>query len=62
MKSRCPGPVRRSRYTADTLRAYLRQAREEVGLRLVGQAYTAEGAHNKFWLAFSRKRFMNMSL
>ena len=47
---------------ADTLRAYLRQVREEVGLRLVVQAYTPEGSHNKFWLAFSRKRFMNLSL
>ena len=56
------GAPARSRRLADALRAYLRQAREEVGLRLVGQAYTAEGTHNKFWMAFSRKRFMNMSL
>ena len=47
---------------ADSLRAYLKQAREETGARLVTRCYTAEGTPNKFWMAFSRRKFMNKEL
>jgi actin related protein 2/3 complex subunit 3 len=48
--------------TSDVLRAYLKQAREEVGLRLAGRCFTAEGQPNKWWMAFSRRKFMNAEL
>ncbi len=47
---------------ADSLRAYLKQAREETGARLVTRCYTAEGTPNKFWMAFSKRKFMNKEL
>ena len=47
---------------ADALRAYLKQAREETGARLVLKCYTADDKPNKFWLAFSRRKFMNKEL
>ncbi len=46
----------------DALRAYLKQAREEVGLRLLPLCYTPDGQPNKFWMAFSRRKFMNTAL
>ena len=47
---------------ADALRAYLKQAREELGLRLLPRCYTEDGQLNKFWMAFSRRQFMNKQL
>jgi actin related protein 2/3 complex subunit 3 len=44
------------------LRAYLKQAREELGLRLLPRCYTEDGQLNKFWMAFSRRQFMNKQL
>ena len=47
---------------SDALRAYLKQAREETGARLVTRCYNADGTPNKFWMAFSRRKFMNKEL
>jgi hypothetical protein len=46
----------------DALRAYLKQAREETGARLVPKCYTEDDKPNKFWLAFARRKFMNKEL
>ena len=44
----------------ETLKSYLAQCREEIGLRLVDHLYVDEGTKmNKFWMAFARKKFMN---
>ena len=50
------------RLFADALRAYLKQAREETGARLVPKCYTEDDKPNKFWLAFARRKFMNKEL
>lgn len=48
---------------ADLLRSYLQQFRQELGDRLLKRVYKDnDAAPSKFWLAFTRKRFMNKSL
>ena len=44
-------------------RSYLKQAREELGRRLVSKVYSAEdGQPSKFWLVFAKRKFMQKSL
>ncbi|VVT44971.1 uncharacterized protein SAPINGB_P000595 [Magnusiomyces paraingens] len=53
----------RDRTEADTLRSYLTQFRQELALRLISRVYpNGEKVPNKYWLAFTRRRFMNKSL
>lgn len=53
----------RDRTDADLLRSYLTQFRQELALRLIGRIYpNGEKVPNKYWLAFTRRRFMNKSL
>lgn len=48
---------------ADLLRGYLQQFRQELADRLLKRVYAHdEGSPSKFWLAFTRRRFMNKSL
>lgn len=48
---------------ADVLRSYLQQFRQELADRLLKKIYAeSETVPSKFWLAFTRKRFMNRSL
>ena len=54
--------ARLTRAAADALRAYLKLAREETGARLVPKCYTEEDKPNKFWMAFSKRKFMNKEL
>lgn len=52
-----------SSYEADTLRGYLSQLRQELAERLLTHVYAeTQDRPSKFWLAFSRKRFMGLSL
>lgn len=45
------------------LRGYLQQLRQEVAMRLIGRLYVeSQSGPSKYWLAFSRKKFMNKSL
>lgn len=45
------------------LRSYLSQFRQELVLRLVQKLYSTDSqVPSKFWLAFARKQFMNLSL
>ena len=47
----------------ETLKSYLAQCREEIGLRLIDHLYVDEGTKmNKFWMAFAKKKFMNKEL
>ena len=49
---------------ADFMRSYLRQLREETGRRLIDRCYLdgEETTPSKWWIAFSKRRFMNKSL
>mmetsp|Transcript_45719 Transcript_45719/g.87412 ORF Transcript_45719/g.87412 Transcript_45719/m.87412 type:complete len:171 (-) Transcript_45719:374-886(-) len=51
-----------NRTDAENWRAYFKQAREETGLRLLEKCYTAEGGHNKYWMAFSSRKFLNKTI
>ena len=55
-------PAPESRSDADTLRSYFKQLREETGRRVLQRAYTESGELNKWWMAFSKKKFMNKAL
>jgi len=53
-------PTPKSRAESDQARNYLKHVREELGLRLLDCVYNADGTPNKFWMAFSKKKFMNI--
>ncbi|KAL2929785.1 Actin-related protein 2/3 complex subunit 3 [Bienertia sinuspersici] len=41
-------------------RNYLKQIREETSGRLLGVAYRPNGTPNKWWLAFAKRKFVNV--
>jgi len=45
---------------AELFRNYLRQIREETSGRLLSVAYRPNGTPNKWWLAFAKRKFMNI--
>jgi actin related protein 2/3 complex subunit 3 len=47
--------------SADYLRQYLTQARQEMAARLIEKVYI-DGKPSKWWLAFTKRRFMGKSL
>ncbi|EGV62995.1 subunit of the Arp2/3 complex [Yamadazyma tenuis] len=47
---------------AELLRGYLQQLRQELSDRLLKRIYVASDVPSKYWLAFSKRRFMNKSL
>ncbi|KAJ7546847.1 hypothetical protein O6H91_08G056900 [Diphasiastrum complanatum] len=51
-----------SKKEADLFRTYLKQVREETSGRLMGRVYRPNGTPNKWWLAFAKKKFMNIML
>ncbi|PPR86368.1 hypothetical protein GOBAR_AA34320 [Gossypium barbadense] len=51
-----------SQQEAELLRDYLKQIREETSGRLLGVAYRPNGTPNKWWLAFAKRKFMNIAL
>jgi len=52
-----------SRVDADYLRQYLTQARQELAARLVDRLYAdGTGKPSKWWMCFTKRRFMNRSL
>ncbi|PWN49456.1 putative ARC18-subunit of the Arp2/3 complex [Violaceomyces palustris] len=50
-----------NRMDADLLRQYLTQARQETAARLVEKIYI-DGKPSKWWLSFTKRRFMGKSL
>lgn len=53
----------RDRTDGELLRSYLTQFRQELAVRLIARIYpNGEKVPNKYWLAFTRRRFMNKSL
>ncbi|CAO1620567.1 unnamed protein product [Sympodiomycopsis kandeliae] len=51
----------KDRSEADALRGYLTQARQELAARLLEKVYI-DGVPSKWWLAFTKRRFMGKSL
>ncbi len=51
-----------SKAEGDAFRAYFKQAREELGLRLVERLFDADGTKNKWWQSFSKRKFMGKEL
>ena len=53
----------RDRHEAETLRQYIMQMRQELGARLVSRVY-ADGTDkpSKWWLSFTKRKFMGKSL
>lgn len=43
----------------DSLRAYLRQCREETGKRLVERIYGSENSPDRLWLGYAHRRFLD---
>ncbi|CEH13326.1 actin-related protein arpc3 [Ceraceosorus bombacis] len=50
-----------TRQEADQLKSYLTQLRQELSLRLVEKVYV-DGKPSKWWLSFTKRRFMGKSL
>lgn len=46
----------------DQWRAYFKQAREELAIRLCDRLFDADGSKNKWWQACSKKKFMGKEL
>jgi actin related protein 2/3 complex subunit 3 len=55
-------PTPKARAESDQARNYLKHIREELGTRLVESVYNADGTPNKFWMAFSKKKFMGIPM
>ncbi|XP_011623872.1 actin-related protein 2/3 complex subunit 3 isoform X2 [Amborella trichopoda] len=49
-----------SQREAELFRNYLKQIREETSGRLLRCAYRPNGTPNKWWLAFAKRKFMNI--
>ncbi|KAL7168488.1 hypothetical protein ACSBR2_038847 [Camellia fascicularis] len=49
-----------SRKESELFRNYLKQIREETSGRLLSVAYRPNGTPNKWWLAFAKRKFMNI--
>jgi len=50
-----------NRKEQETFRQYFRQLREECGNRVVEFAYNEDGSQNKWWMQFSKRKFLNLS-
>ncbi|XP_026395525.1 actin-related protein 2/3 complex subunit 3 [Papaver somniferum] len=53
-------PLPQSDEEAELFRNYLKQIREETSGRLLGVAYRPNGTPNKWWIAFAKRKFMNI--
>ncbi|KAH0612615.1 uncharacterized protein H6S33_008995 [Morchella sextelata] len=53
----------KDRVDAETLRGYISQMRQELVIRLLSRIYAdGTGKPSKWWLSFTKRRFMNKSL
>ncbi|KAL8847536.1 MAG: hypothetical protein Q9221_007436 [Calogaya cf. arnoldii] len=53
----------RDRQDAETLRQYLSQVRQELAIRLVARLYAGNSSTpSKWWLSFTKRKFMGKSL
>ena len=49
----------RSVAEGDALKGYLKQLREALAPRLLERVFNADGTPNKFWMMFSKRKFLN---
>lgn len=48
---------------SDTCRQYWKQLRDETNIRVLDRVYSTEnGSLNKFWMCFSKRKFLNKAL
>ncbi|MCJ1336495.1 subunit of the Arp2/3 complex [Bachmanniomyces sp. S44760] len=52
----------RDRADAETLRGYLSQVRQELAMRLLQRLYADGPTPSKWWLSFTKRKFMGKSL
>ncbi|KAL8791946.1 MAG: hypothetical protein Q9195_005435 [Heterodermia aff. obscurata] len=52
----------RDRQDAETLRQYLSQVRQELAMRLLARIYADGPTPSKWWLSFTKRKFMGKSL
>ncbi len=54
----------RDRQDAETLRQYMSQVRQELATRLLAKGYPegGDGKPSKWWLSFSKRKFMGKGL
>ncbi|KAF3396204.1 Actin-related protein 2/3 complex subunit 3 [Penicillium rolfsii] len=52
----------RDRQDAESLRAYISQIRQEIAVRLHARLYPGGEGPSKFWLSFTKRKFMGKSL
>ena len=53
----------RDRQDAEQLRQYMSQVRQELATRLLARVYEENDAKpSKWWLSFTKRKFMNKSL
>jgi actin related protein 2/3 complex subunit 3 len=46
----------------ETIRGFLKQLRESIATRLVDHVYGPDGVRSKWWMLFSKRKFMNKEL
>ncbi|KAI4145778.1 MAG: hypothetical protein LQ340_006165 [Diploschistes diacapsis] len=51
-----------NRQDAETLRQYLSQVRQELAMRLLQRVYAGGTTPSKWWLSFTKRKFMGKSL
>ncbi|KAK8199660.1 actin-related protein 2/3 complex subunit 3 [Phyllosticta capitalensis] len=51
-----------TRQDAEVLRQYISQMRQEIAVRLLNRVYSEEAVPSKFWLSFTKRKFMNKAL
>ncbi|KAI9671174.1 MAG: subunit of the Arp2/3 complex [Caeruleum heppii] len=52
----------RDKQDAETLRQYMSQVRQELAMRLLERIYEGGNTPSKWWLSFTKRRFMGKSL
>ncbi|MCJ1237055.1 subunit of the Arp2/3 complex [Varicellaria rhodocarpa] len=52
----------RDRQDAESLRQYLSQVRQELAIRLLQRVYAGGNTPSKWWLSFTKRKFMGKSL
>ena len=55
-------PAFKSRSESDAFRSYFGQARMELGFRLLDRCFNKDGSPNKWWLSFSKRKFMGKTM
>ena len=49
-------------HVKETIRGYFKQLREETSLRMLDRLYNEDGSPNKWWMAFSKRKFMGITM